>query len=421
MKSLLIGLIILSSLWSVTLYADTTQADDIDTIEFKQLINSVQDNDNIAQTLEDVAEYVVENSNASEEDPFTVKMFSALFILISIFLLLMLVLPIVVGLNNLIRIRIGKLHAQTEAYYKPLIFEYLSQSDKNPPIPILNRRFHRVNKPLLSTILYELSLYVRGEDRRKLERLYQAYHLDRFLIKKISSPFVWFKSFYLKMFSVFEPTPGSIVVLERLAHHRNSQIRLYSIQAIIRLDPRRVIGLFYAYKYKLSLWEQINYHDFFVTNDIAVPNFHPLTLSKNDTVVMFALRMIRIFDQRQGTIKGYEWLLRHPNLSVQIEMFRSLAEFEYENMSELLSELVPRSNPYIRTHIITYLSRKNYATTELLMQYYRDNTDYDLRLHILYCIYNFIEGGKKDIIAFTNQTEDVQLQKLSCHLLNNVL
>jgi HEAT repeat protein len=53
-------------------------------------------------------------------------------------------------------------------------------------------------------------------------------------------------------------------------------------------------------KRPFSLWEQITLHDLIIQHELHVPAFSQWLSSENPTVVMFALRMIREFKQKDA-------------------------------------------------------------------------------------------------------------------------
>ena len=64
-------------------------------------------------------------------------------------------------------------------------------------------------------------------------------------------------------------------------------------------------------KRPFSLWEQITLHDLIIQHDLPVPDFKNGLISANATVVMFALRMIREFKQKESEPEVRKTLL-HP-------------------------------------------------------------------------------------------------------------
>lgn len=366
--------------------------------------------------LETMSEYVTEEQDSSGYWVTVNIIFSGIFIVIFFYLLLIFGIPIFINIRTFILRFFQQRRQKNINFYKSFVFHFLSQEEVPEPKCLQKH----IKKSALLSILYELVLYTSGKDAENLIKIYEKCKLEQYLLQKIKSPFVYNKSYYIKIFSTVKATPQATPLLKRLIHHRNTEIRLYAMQGLMFLNPESIVDLLKHYRYSLSLWEQINYYHFFTTKAIDIPDFHSLTLHKNDTMAMFAIRMVRVLHQKSESIKGYESLLSHSNFNVQVEMLRALSEFGYEDLSELLNNMMFKASSYIRHHIINNLARQKNTTVNVLMNYY-DSADIDLKLEILNAIYNFVTGGKKAIVEFTNQTENKELQKLSSHLLNNVL
>ncbi|MDD2953906.1 MAG: hypothetical protein PHC95_12220 [Parabacteroides sp.] len=309
--------------------------------------------------------------------------------------------------------------ASVEKAYKKEIFNYLIVGE------ISDIRFVRIeksrNKDLLIGLLLELFDYLEGVDKDRVMELFKREKLDAYCVRKIRSRWCYRKTYYLRCLAMVSLDKELEPVLKDMLRSRFMERRLYAMQALILRNPEDIERLFAAYTYRMSLWEQMNYYLFFISKGIKVPDFHHLALSANPSVALFAIRMVRIYQQRQGSIRGYEILLRHPDLEVRGEMFRTLAEFGYEDPGVLLEEMVPNASLFIRMHIMTYLARISATDTRTMMRYYDESDSIEFRLHILYCIYNFIRGGKEDIEEFAKQDENKLLRDLSTHLITNIV
>lgn len=344
--------------------------------------------------------------------------FIFLFILMTVFMLFILFVPLASILLNVYRDWIEERRKKVREQYQLQLFKYLVTADEI--IPVFRQIEKDSNKDLLIDLFFDLANYVEGEDKKRLSHLFDKLGLNTYILHQIQSSFCYRTAYYLERLSVVssDTIPGNM--LERLLTSPSAEIRMYAMQAIILMDPKRIESLFAGYKYEMSLWEQMNYYIFFLFREIEVPDFHHLALSSNRSIALFAIRMVRMFNQRQGSIEGYESLLKNADLEIQFEMFRTLAEFGYSNVNVLLSDILPNVSPQIRMQIMTYLSKTESASTSLLMEYYKEDESPEFRLHILYCIYNFIKDGKEDIEHFATQDEDKILHALSTHLITNV-
>ena len=77
----------------------------------------------------------------------------------------------------------------------------------------------------------------------------------------------------------------------------NEILRMEAQIALVRLNDVNPFEFLYHLKRPFSLWEQITLHELLVQHNLKVPEFKQWLTSPNDTVVMFALRMIREFKQ----------------------------------------------------------------------------------------------------------------------------
>lgn len=345
--------------------------------------------------------------------------FLLLFGLITIFILLVILIPFLIAVDDFRHNWKKSRREKDYQLYKKRVFDYLIDADDTELN--FNKIEHNSHKDILIEILFGLIGYLDGEDKCRLRELFVKQGLREYCIRKIESPWSYNKAYYLERLSMISCEKVNEALFRKMLETSFAERRMYAMQALICRNPEKIVALFAGYKYQMSLWEQMNYYMLFVSRDIKVPDFHPLALSENTSVALFAIRMVRMFGQKIGTIEGYESLLKHPVLEVQFEMFRTLAEFGYDNLNSLLSDIMPRVSLQLQMHIMTYLAKINSTDTKRLIQYYKENDSPEFRLHILYCIYNFVEGGKSEIEQFARQKEDKTLQNLSIHLITNVV
>jgi HEAT repeat protein len=78
---------------------------------------------------------------------------------------------------------------------------------------------------------------------------------------------------------------------------QNEILRMEAQIALVRLSDDNPFEFLHHLQRPFSLWEQITLHDLLVHHEMKVPDFRQWLGSPNETVVMFALRMIREFKQ----------------------------------------------------------------------------------------------------------------------------
>ena len=321
--------------------------------------------------------------------------FILLFLLMMVFMLFMLFVPIISILLHIYRKWEKEKEELIKEQYKIKVFEYLMKDVDT--VPVFEGLERDSNKDILINIFFDLTNYVDGDDKKRLRYLFNKQNMNVYIFKKIQSSLCYKTAYYLERLSIISSEAIPRDFLEKLLVSPSMEIRMYAMQALIVTNPDRIETLFSDYKYDISLWEQMNYYLFFIYREIKIPDFHRLALSQNRGVSLFAIRMVRMFNQRLGSIEGYESLLKHPDLEIQFEMFRTLTEFGYTNINILMNDILPKVSPLLRMQIMTYLSKTPLASTSLMMHYYEEDNSSEFRLHVLYCIYNFIKNGKEDI------------------------
>jgi len=345
--------------------------------------------------------------------------YRVLLIIMLFYIILIITIPLLtIGVRALRRMR-QRRRMRIIEFYKADLFNYLI--DQAHPAAILNMKCSKLKKNQLIDVIYELKRYMTGEDRILLLALADKLELGDYAKKKVASLFCYKKVYYLKRSVSLSFLDIPEKQLDKNMHSRNVNRRLYAMQALMHKSPDRIIPLLNGYRFKLTLWEQMNLYDFFLSLNVSLPDFHLLAFSPNSSVIVFAIRMVRVFYQKRGSIVGYESLLHHPDLQVQGEMFRTMAEFGYSGLEKLFEHFIWKYHSQIQSEIITYLARYTPMRIDDLMAYFYENQSVVFRMHVLYCLYNFMEGGKEKIMYFINQKEDKELSVLSNHLVTNVI
>jgi hypothetical protein len=97
---------------------------------------------------------------------------------------------------------------------------------------------------------------------------------------------------------------------------KNEILRMEAQIALVRLSNNDHFEFLSHLKRPFSLWEQITLHDLIIQHELPVPDFQRWLSSENPTVVMFALRMIREFKQKEAESEMKKVMLhRDPRVS----------------------------------------------------------------------------------------------------------
>ena len=181
--------------------------------------------------------------------------------------------------------------------YQGLLIDYLYGSTQPDDFrPIASDSFRR---QVLIDQMIDLRVNLKGEEEKRLLDLYMQLGLHKDSIKR-ANDFRWhkkIKGFRELSFMNIKDANASIY---KALNSSNEILRMEAQIALVNLsddDPFEFLSHFIR---PFSLWEQITLHELLIQHNIDVPSFKKWLTSPNDTIVMFALRMIREFRQEDA-------------------------------------------------------------------------------------------------------------------------
>lgn len=228
----------------------------------------------------------------------------------------MVVLLIVILLNRNRMEREEKLRQYLLEKYQGLIIDYLFGDTVSDEFEtIASDAFGR---QILVDQMIDVSVNLKGDAEEKLRKLYLALGLDKDSMRKANSR-QWHKKIKGFRELAFMNIRAANNAIYAALNSGNEILRMEAQIALVRLSDDNPFEFLYHLERPFSLWEQITLHDLLVQHDMMVPAFRQWLGSPNDTIIMFALRMIREFKQVDAEPDLRE-VLHHEN-----ELVRKLA------------------------------------------------------------------------------------------------
>ena len=237
----------------------------------------------------------------------------ALIVTIMVSIATMIILLIVILLNRTRMEKEAVLKNYLMEKYQGLIIDYLfgnTLPDDFRPIASDNYR-----RQVLIDQMIDVSINLKGEEEKKLLSLYKQLGLDRDSINRVYDH-RWhkkIKGFRELAFMNIKDANGAIY---KALNSSNEILRMEAQIALVRLSENDPFGFLSHLTRPFSLWEQITLHELMVQHEIKPPPFKKWFSSPNDTIVMFALRMIREFRQTDSESEVGKLLL-HQSPSVR--------------------------------------------------------------------------------------------------------
>jgi hypothetical protein len=227
----------------------------------------------------------------------SVALVNALIFIILASFVTMVILLITILLNRRRMEKEAKLRQYLLEQYQSLIIDYLfgnTTSDAFRSIASDNYR-----RQVLIDQMIDVSVNLKGDSEDKLTRLYMELQLDRDSIRRAHS-----RKWHLRIKGFRELAFMGIKEVNdemyKSLNSRNEILRMEAQIALVRLSDKEHFDFLSKLERPFSLWEQITLHDLILQHNIPVPEFRKWLGSPNPTVVMFALRMIREFKQRDA-------------------------------------------------------------------------------------------------------------------------
>jgi hypothetical protein len=243
----------------------------------------------------------------------SVALVNALIIAIIASLASMLALLLVILLNRRRMEREAKLRQYLLEQYQSLIIDYLfGNSGPDAFRKIASDDYRR---QVLIDQMIDVSVNLKGDSREKLTKLYNDLELDRDSLARARSR-RWHKKIKgFRELAFMGIREGNEEMVNSL-NSKNEILRMEAQIALVRLSDNDHFEFLSHLRRPFSLWEQITLHDLIIQHELPIPDFQRWLGSENPTVVMFALRMIREFKQKEAESEMKKVMLhRDPRVS----------------------------------------------------------------------------------------------------------
>jgi len=209
----------------------------------------------------------------------------------------MIILLLVILLNRRRMEKEAKLRQYLLEQYQSLIIDYLFGGSTSESFMKIASDDYR--RQVLIDQMIDVSVNLKGDSRDKLRKLYLDLDLDNDSLARARSRRWHMKIKGFRELAFMGIREGNDQMY-RVLNSRNEILRMEAQIALVRLSDDDHFGFLSDLMRPFSLWEQITLHDLILQHDLPVPNFQRWLGSENPTVVMFALRMIREFRQKEA-------------------------------------------------------------------------------------------------------------------------
>lgn len=209
----------------------------------------------------------------------------------------------------------------------------------------------RFNRQLLTEVLLDLKKDVSGDTRMRLLQLYQDLGLHNDAFAKLHS---WRWEVIAKGISQLTEmqVESAYSFISKFINDRRSTVRKQAEIAIVTLKPEGINYFLDTTRYKISEWQQLKLLDVLRNREtFDPPRFKLWLTSTNRHVVLFALRLIKYYNQNDANSSLVE-LLKHKTALIRLEAIECIKEFNVVEALPVLKKVFYKSNTDIKIAIL---------------------------------------------------------------------
>jgi hypothetical protein len=307
----------------------------------------------------------------------------------------MLILLVIILLNRRRMEKTEKLRQYLMEKYQGLIIDYLfGNATPENFRPIASDTFRRL---VLIDQMIDVSINLKGEESRKLLGLYKHLGLDRDSINRAYDR-RWHKKIKGFRELAFMNIKDANAAIYKALNSSNEILRMEAQIALVRLGDENPFEFLSRLTRPFSLWEQITLHELIIQHNISVPPFKKWLASRNPTVVMFALRMIREFKQTDAE-EGVLETIMHPVNSVRQLAVQVAGDLNMRSTLETMKRMYKNQDYNICLEIVRSMGKMPDLSMMGFLKLVLDKEDdVQLQIEAVKAIENNGEEGVKALV-----------------------
>ncbi len=212
------------------------------------------------------------------------------------------------------------------------------------------------DRKVLTEVLMDLRKDVSGTTRDELFHIYQDLELHKDAYKKLKS---WRWEVVSK--GIFELTQMNVVasygLITNFINDKRPTIRKQAELAAVTLKEEGISYFLDNTKYKISEWQQLKLLDVLKNKeDFLPPPFRLWLTSKNNYVVLFALRLIKHYNQNDARTSLIQ-LIKHKNNHIKTEAISCIREFNIVEALPVMKMVFRQANVGVKMSILDAIAQ----------------------------------------------------------------
>ena len=320
---------------------------------------------------------------------------NVLIITITLCIAMMIILLAVILLNRTRMEKEEKLKQYLAETYQSMIIDYLFTGSS--PEKFLEIASDTYRRQVLIDQMIDVSVNLKGDAEEKLRNLYLYLGLDSDSIKR-AHDYRWHKKVKGFRELAFMNIKDANFTIYKALNSKNDILRMEAQIALVRLSEKDPFGFLFELKKPFSLWEQITLHELIIQHDLPVPAFRKWLKAANPTVVMFALRMIKEFRQRDAEDDIRE-TIEHPSPEVRRLAIQVAGDLDMRSTLETMKRIYKGQDYHTCLEIIKAMAKMPDVSLMGFLKLVLDKEDdVQLQIEATKAIENNGEEGVKTLV-----------------------
>ena len=316
--------------------------------------------------------------------------------------------------KNRKEIKIKKLENEIQNLLAEYLFDPDSEVSALNKLKNISSTFKR---GILIDEIMKLSVDMSGETLDAIRHLYFTMTLDKDSLKKLND-----RRWHIRVKGCRELTRMKAFKakdeIEKMLNSKNEIIRMEAQIAMIELNEENP----YYFLEKLSKpflsWEQLNVHVLIQRNGYEVPDFNKWLKSPNETIVLFAIEMIRIYKQISNAPRLINFF-EHPNLKLREAAIKAVGEVGYVDCLPDLRRIYNYSDDEFKTIILkSMIQIPDDNNKDFLKNILESKADKRFKLEAAKAMSSLGVRGQVELKKFT-QSSDEELVSIVNHVFDN--
>lgn len=276
------------------------------------------------------------------------------------------------------------------------------------------------SRKILINEMIDLSINLSGDPKRILRDLYISLDLHEDSIKK-----AYANSWHIKIKGfrelAFMDIHDANIEIKRCLNSSNPILRMEAQLALVRINEVDPFSFLDYVKEHFTVWEQMTVYETIIYHDLAIPDFSRWLDSENKSVVIFSLRMIKLFKQDQAVPQLLQ-MVDYPDDDVRNELYVTLGVLQKDEIRKVIKTQFLTETHENKMAILKALGRfKNAEDIEFYKRVIEEHEEVDLQIEAAKGIRKVGDTGKKELQELVHTDNYRNYQIIIKHVLDERL